>query len=67
MAGSPDKLQSFLLSSPQPGMMLALLGGFLDAANSAPKKFRPALDAQPVILALLKSIVEKLDEALRRK
>lgn len=67
MAGTPEKLQSFLQDSPQPGLMLALMGGFLEAANSAPKKFRPALDAQPVILALLKSIVEKLDEALRRK
>lgn len=67
MVGTQEKLQSFLQSSPQPGMMLAMLGGFLEAANTAPKKIRPTMAAQPVILALLKSIVEKLDEALRRK
>ncbi|MFZ0829481.1 MAG: hypothetical protein WAO02_18885 [Verrucomicrobiia bacterium] len=67
MVGTQEKLQSFLQSSPQPGMMLALLGGFLEAANTAPKKIRPTMAAQPVILALLKSIVEKLDEALRWK
>jgi hypothetical protein len=67
LAGTPEKLQSFLQDSPQPGLMLALLGGFLEAANTAPKKFRPALAAQPVILALLKSVVEKLDDVLRRK
>ena len=67
MVGTQEKLQSFVQDSPQPGLMLALLGGFLEAANTAPKKFRPSLEAQPVILALLKSIVEKLDEALRRK
>jgi len=65
MDGTQEKLQSFLQNSPQPGLMLALLGGFLEAANTAPKKFRPSLEAQPIILALLKSVVEKLDEALR--
>lgn len=67
MVGTPEKLQSFLRNSPQPGLMLALLGGFLEAANTAPKKIRPSLEAQPVIWALLKSVVEKLDEALRPK
>jgi len=66
-AGTPKKLESFFQSGPQPGLMLVMLGGFLQAANTAPKKIRPSLDAQPVILALLKSVVEKLDEALRRK
>jgi hypothetical protein len=41
LAGTPEKLQSFLQDSPQPGLMLALLGGFLEAANTAPKKFGP--------------------------
>lgn len=66
-AGTPEKTESFLQGSPQPGLMLVLLGSFLEAANTAPKKPRPSLAAQPVILALLKSVVEKLDEALRRK
>ncbi len=67
MVGTQETLESFVQSSPQPGLMLALVGGFLAAANNAPKKFCPSLEAQPIILALLKSVVEKLDEALRRK
>lgn len=66
-AGSPKKMEKFFQSGPQPALMLALLGGFLEAANTAPKEIRPALEAQPVILALLKSVVETLDGALRRK
>jgi hypothetical protein len=66
-AGTPEKTESFLQGSPQPGLMLVLLGSFLEAANTAPKKLRPSLAAQPIILALLKSVIEKLDEALRRK
>jgi hypothetical protein len=64
---TPKKVESFFLKSPQPGIMLVLLGGFLEAAAGAPKEFRPSLAAQPVILALLKSIVETLDETLRPK
>jgi len=66
-AATPKKLESFFQGGSQPGLMLVLLGSFLEAANTAPKKLRPSLAAQPVILALLKSTVEKLDEALRRK
>jgi hypothetical protein len=46
-------------------MMLALWSGFIDAALTAPKKLRPSLPAQPVILALLTALVETLDQALR--
>jgi len=60
-------LEAYLQSGPQPGLNLVLLGGFLEAVKTAPKKLRPALTAQPAMLALLKAIVEKLDEALRRK
>jgi hypothetical protein len=66
-AGSPKQMEAFFQSGPQPALMLALLGAFLEAASTAPKKLRPALEAQPVILALLKSVVETLDGALRRK
>jgi len=48
-------------------LMMALLGGFLEAAKTAPKELRPSLVAQSVILVLLKSVVEKLEEALRLK
>jgi len=64
-ASTSKKLESFFQSGPQPNLMLVLLGGFLEAANTAPKEVRPAVDAQPVILALLKSVVEILDEGLR--
>jgi hypothetical protein len=66
-AKTQKKLESFFQNSLQPGLMLALMGGFLETANTGSKKFRPSLDAQPVILALLKAVMEKLDEALRRK
>jgi hypothetical protein len=66
-AETPKKMASFFLSGPQPGLMMALLGGFLEAAKTAPKELQPALAAQSVILVLLKSVVEKLDEALRQK
>ena len=64
-SGTPKKLESFFQSGPQPGLMMAVLGGFLDAVKRAPKKSRPAVDAQPIILALLKSVVDELDKALR--
>jgi len=60
-------MASFFLSGPQPGLMMALLGGFIKAAKTAPKELQPALVAQSVILALLKFVVEKLDEVLRLK
>ena len=46
--------------------MLLLLSGFVQAATKAPAKFQPKLEAQPFILALLKSAVQELDAALRR-
>jgi hypothetical protein len=66
-AETPKKMASFFLSGPQPGLMMALLGGFIEAAKTAPKELQPALVAQSVILVLLKSVVEKLDETLRLK
>lgn len=47
--------------------MLLLLDGFFDAVDAAPKKLRTSAAMQFVIVALLKSVVEKLDEALRLK
>jgi len=66
-SGTPNSLESFFKNGPQPGMMLALTANYLEALHHAPKKLRPSLNAQPVILALLTSVVEQLDEALRRK
>lgn len=66
-AATPKKLQAFFQKGPQPEMMLVVLGAFIPAATDAPKEIRPSPDAQPVILALLKTVVETLDAALRRK
>ena len=64
-ARTPKELESFFQRGPQPAMMMALLGGFLEAANSAPKNLRPTAVGQSVILALLASLLETLDQALR--
>ena len=63
-ARTPKKLESFFQTGPQPELMLVLLSAFFEAATTAPKKIRPRLEAQPVILALLKSVVKQLDEVL---
>jgi len=64
-ARTPKELETFFQRGPQPAMMMALLGGFLEAAGTAPKKLRPTAVAQSVILALLTSLLETLDQALR--
>jgi hypothetical protein len=64
---TPKKLEAFLKSSPQPDLILALMGEFMKTVHQAPPKFRPSLNSQPVILALLKSVMEQLDAALGRK
>ena len=66
-ATTARELESFVQSGPQPALITALLGGFLEAIRHTPKKLRPSMVAQSVTLALLKSIVEILDEALRRR
>ena len=62
---TPQKMEAFFQSGPQPNLMLVLLSEFLRAAANAPKDFRPRPEAQPLILALLKSVVDVLDAALR--
>ena len=57
--------ESFLQTGPQPAMMMALLDGLLDAARTAPKKIRPTVRAQLTTMALLASLLEILDKALR--
>jgi hypothetical protein len=64
---TPKKLEAFLKSSPQPDLILALMGEFMETIHQAPQKFRPSLNPQPVILALLKSVMDQLDAALGRK
>jgi hypothetical protein len=46
--------------------MLMLMSGFLETVAKTEADLRPELSAEPVILALLKSVVDELDGALRR-
>lgn len=66
-APAPKNLEAFFQSGPQPGLTIPLLTEFLETAKIAPKELRPRIEAQSVILALLQSVVEILDQALRRE
>ena len=66
-SNTPDRIELFLGGGPQPNLSLVLLAGFLETTTKAPKDLRPSLAVQPLILALMKTIVEILDAALRRK
>lgn len=67
LTDTPKKMDAFIQRCPQPGLMLMLMASFVKAAKKAPKELCFSPNAQPVILALLKSVVETLDEVLRRK
>ena len=45
--------------------MLVLLGGVLEASTKGPADARPSQEGHPVILALLKTVVEQLHQALQ--
>ena len=64
-APTPKKLQAFLRSGPQPEFMLILMSAFAQAAAEGPADARPSLEAQPIIMALLKTVVEQLHQALQ--
>jgi hypothetical protein len=63
--GSPEALMRYLEDSPQPGLVQMLALGVMESEKHAPKVMRPRLEDQPVIVALLKAVVELLDQALR--
>jgi hypothetical protein len=64
---SPKKLESFFRDSLQPDFMTVIIGGVFQAMTTVPKEFQPSPPGQPIILALLKTLVQKLSEALRPK
>jgi hypothetical protein len=66
-ARTPEALESFLQSGRQSCLTMVLLSEYLEAAGIAPKKLRPTPAGHPVILALLRSVVDLLDAALRPK
>jgi hypothetical protein len=59
------QFESAVMDSPQPNMVLLLISALMQSAEEAPREFRASVEAQPVILALLKTIIEELDTALR--
>jgi hypothetical protein len=62
---TPDSTTRFITNSPQLALMNMLFSEFIEFNVNGPKKSRPAPEAQPVIIALIKSVVEVLDAALR--
>ena len=60
-------LDAFVKGGPQPDLMALLEINFLQTCKDAPEKARPTEVSQCITLALLKSVVEVLDEELRRK
>ena len=62
---TPEAFTTYLADSSQPHLVQLLAVQLLDMSTRGPKKFQPRLKAQPVILALVKSVVEELDFALR--
>jgi len=65
--GNAKQFESWLMSSPQPNVMLMLASTLMQSATSGSKEIRTSIDAQPIILVLLKTIVEELDAVLRSK
>ena len=63
--GHPEVLESLMRDSPQPDLVRVIVAQFLDTVNNAPKKIRPRVEAQPAGIAILISVVETLDAALR--
>lgn len=62
---SQRAMEQLLTHCPQPQYVLLLMTHLLDAANTAPKKFRPSVASQPVMLAALFAVIGELDHALR--
>ena len=66
-SGHPEKTGIVFAERPATRIDAGAAGRIPRSRQYRAQKVPPRSDAQPVILALLKSIVEKLDEALRRK
>ncbi len=62
---TPEAFIDFLADSPQPHLVQLLAVQLMSMSVEGPKKLQPRVQAQPVILALIKSVVEELDFALR--
>ncbi len=64
---SIDRFMHYSKTSIQPHLMLLLSNEILHSGMNAPKKIRPQPESLGIVLALVKTIVEQLDSALRRR
>lgn len=61
----PEALSDYFKKCSQPHLMQLLALEILKTGMTGPKKFRPSMEAQPVIFALVKAVVEEMDRMLR--
>jgi hypothetical protein len=66
-SGSPDRLTNFSKTGRQPDFMLLLATQLIHSGMNAPKRRRPSTLALGVMLALVKTVVDELDVALRER
>lgn len=64
-AGNSKVLMKYLEQGSQPALVGLICGQMMEVATSAPKNIRPKPDSQPIMLGLVKSVVEELDRVLR--
>jgi hypothetical protein len=64
---SADGLVNYAKTSCQPEFLLLLTNEILHSGMNAPKKIRPSAESLGIILALVRTVVEELDAALRRR
>ncbi len=62
--GTPEAIVKFCEQGPQPNLVGVLITGMLDMATKVPKDLRPSRDSEPVMMALIKSVIEELDRVL---
>lgn len=63
--GTEKQFESCLMESPQPNIILLLASTIMHSVATGPKELRTSIQAQPVIVALLKTVIEELDAQLR--
>jgi len=66
-SASADGLLNFAKTSCQPELLLLLTNEILHSGMNAPKKIRPRAESLGIMMALVKTVVEELDAALRRR
>jgi hypothetical protein len=62
---TPTALSAYLEECSQPHLMKLLADQIFDIFLNGEKAMRPRVEAQPVIIALVRSVIDELDRALR--